>query len=190
MAATSTMLPLGTDLPEFDLPDVRTGRPLSSNTFAGRPLVVVFLCVHCPYVKRVQDGLAAFGRDYENTELAIVGIASNDVGSYPEDAPENQARVAAEIGITFPILYDEDQSIAAAFTAACTPDFFLFDRDHKLVYRGQFDDARPSNEIEVTGQSLRNAVDAVLAKESVPDDQKPSLGCSIKWKSDGLISIT
>jgi hypothetical protein len=146
--------------------------------------------VHCPYVKRIQHGLGAFGKDYENTELRIVGIASNDVASYPEDAPENQARVAAEVGITFPILYDEDQAVAAAFTAACTPDFFLFDADQELVYRGQFDGARPSNEVEVTGESLRAAVDAVLAGDEVAVEQRPSLGCSIKWKSDGLISIT
>ncbi|MGI8516858.1 MAG: thioredoxin family protein, partial [Acidimicrobiia bacterium] len=159
-------------------------------TFDGHPLLVVFLCVHCPYVKRIQDGLADFGKAYENTELRIVGIAANDVGAYPEDAPENQARVAAEIGINFPILYDESQAVAAAFTAACTPDFFLFDTDQELVYRGQFDEARPSNEIPVTGESLRAAVDDMLAGDEVRTEQKPSLGCSIKWKSDGLISIT
>ncbi|MBA3360557.1 MAG: thioredoxin family protein [Acidimicrobiia bacterium] len=190
MAASSTMLPLYTTLPEFELPDVRTGRMVSSATFDGHPLLVVFLCVHCPYVKRIQDGLADFGKAYENTELRIVGIAANDVGAYPEDAPENQARVAAEIGINFPILYDESQAVASAFTAACTPDFFLFDADQELVYRGQFDEARPSNEIPVTGESLRAAVDDVLAGDEVKTAQKPSLGCSIKWKSDGLISIT
>ena len=184
------MLPLYTSLPEFELPDVRTGRKFSSTAFDGHPLLVVFLCVHCPYVKRIQDGIAAFGKDYENTELRIVGIASNDIGAHPEDAPENQARVAAEIGINFPILYDESQEVAAAFKAACTPDFFLFDADQELVYRGQFDDARPSNEVDVTGKSLRTAVDSVLAGEDVTVEQKPSLGCSIKWKSDGLISIS
>lgn len=184
------MLALGTELPSFELPDIRTGRPLASSTFDGQPLLVVFLCVHCPYVKRIQDGIAAFGKDYENTDLKIVGIAANDVGSHPEDAPENQARVAAEIGITFPILYDEDQTVAAAFSAACTPDFYVFNRDHQLVYRGQFDDARPSNEVDVTGITLRTAVDAMLAGNEVTIEQRPSLGCSIKWKSEGLISIT
>ena len=161
------MLPLYTSLPEFELPDVPTGSMVSSASFDGHPLLVVFLCVHCPYVKRIQDGLATFGKDYENTELRIVGIASNDVGAHPEDAPENQARVADEVGLNFPILYDESQAVAAAFTAACTPDFFLFDADQELVYRGQFDEARPSNEVKVTGESLRAAVDAVLADEEV-----------------------
>ncbi|CAN5277777.1 thioredoxin family protein [soil metagenome] len=190
MATASTMLPLGTELPAFELPDVRTGRPLASASFDGHPLLVVFLCVHCPYVKRIQEGLGVFGKDYENSELKIVGVAANDVNSHPEDAPENQARVAAAAGITFPIVYDEDQSVAAAFTAACTPDFYLFDLDHKLAYRGQFDGARPSNDVEVTGESLRAAVDALLAGGEVPAEQRPSLGCSIKWKSEGLLSIS
>lgn len=184
------MLPLSTTLPEFELPDVRTARMVSSASFDGHPLLVVFLCVHCPYVKRIQDGLAAFGMAYENTELRIVGIAANDVSAHPEDAPENQARVAAEIGINFPILYDESQAVAAAFTAACTPDFFLFDADQELVYRGQFDNARPGNEVEVTGESLRAAVDSVLAGDEVIVEQRPSAGCSIKWKSEGLLSIS
>ena len=179
------MLALGTELPKFLLTDVRTGESVGSDDFADRPLVAVFLCVHCPYVKRIQDGLAQFGKDFAGTELAIVGIASNDTDAHPEDAPENQARVANEVGFTFPILFDESQEVARAFSAACTPDFFLFDHDHRLAYRGQFDEARPSNEVEVTGESLRAAVRAVLAREEVNVEQVPSLGCSIKWRSEG-----
>jgi len=177
------MLALGTALPAFKLPDVRTAATVGSDDFAGRPLLVVFLCVHCPYVKRIQDGLARFGRDYAQTDLEIVAIASNDIGSHPEDGPENQARVADEIGYPFPVLYDESQEIAMAFTAACTPDFFLFGADHRLVYRGQFDTARPSNDVPVTGASLRAAADTVLAAMEVTIDQIPSMGCSIKWRS-------
>lgn len=184
------MLPLGTELPKFLLTDVRTGQSVGSDDFHDRPLLVVFLCVHCPYVKRIQDGLAKFGSDFAGTDLAIVGIASNDADGYPEDAPVNQARVADEIGYTFPVLYDETQEVARAFTAACTPDFFLFDRDHGLAYRGQFDGARPRNEVKVTGESLRAAAKAVLASDDVTVEQIPALGCSIKWKSDGLITIT
>ncbi len=185
MAATSTMLALGTELPKFLLNDVRTNESVASDDFADRPVLVTFLCVHCPYVKRIQDGLAQFGRDFAGTELAIVGIASNDIDAYPEDAPENQARVADEVGFTFPILFDENQEVARAFTAACTPDFFLFDHDHRLAYRGQFDGARPNNDVEVTGESLRAATSAVVAREEVKVEQVPSLGCSIKFRSEG-----
>jgi peroxiredoxin len=177
------MLALGTVLPEFKLPDVRTAGTVGSEDFAGRPLLVVFLCVHCPYVKHIQAGLAEFGRDYAGSDLAVVGIASNDADSYPDDGPENQAKVADEVGYTFPVLYDETQDAARAFTAACTPDFFLFAADGRLAYRGQFDDARPGNEFPVTGESLRSAVDAVLAGKSPSGDQLASRGCSIKWKS-------
>lgn len=179
------MLALGTELPSFSLPDVRTEHTISSEDFPGQPLLVVFLCVHCPYVKRIQDGLGQFSRDYRGGPLAMVGIASNDVDMYPEDAPESQAAMADRAGIAFPILFDESQEVARAFSAACTPDFFLFDSDHKLVYRGQFDDARPSNDVEVTGRSLRAAVDAVVAGRPVAEDQVPSLGCSIKWRTEG-----
>ena len=184
------MLSLGTELPSFQLTDVRSGRTIASDDFESRPLLVVFLCVHCPYVKRIQDGLAKFSIDYADSDLAMVGIASNDIDAYPEDAPLNQARVADEVGFTFPILFDESQEVARAFTAACTPDFFLFDHEHRLAYRGQFDSARPSNDVPADGQNLRAAAEAVLAKEGVEIDQVPSLGCSIKWKSGGLISIT
>ncbi len=179
------MLSLGTELPKFLLTDVRTGESVGSDDFVDRPLLVVFLCVHCPYVKRIQSGLARFGNDFGGTELAIVGIASNDTNAYPEDAPKNQARVANEVGFIFPILFDESQEVARAFTAACTPDFFLFDHEHRLAYRGQFDGARPSNEVEVTGESLRAATKAVLAREEVKVEQVPSLGCSIKWRPEG-----
>jgi peroxiredoxin len=186
MATASTMLPLGTELPSFALPDVSTGESINSDDFAGRPLLVVFLCVHCPYVKRIQDGLAAFSRDYAGTPLAMVGIASNDPETYPDDAPTNMARVAAEVGYAFPIGFDETQDVARAFTAACTPDFFLFDANHRLAYRGQFDGARPSNDLPVTGEDLRAAAEAVLGGEQPSPDQVPSLGCSIKWRSEGI----
>lgn len=178
------MLALGTELPEFKLPDVRTAGTVGSEDFAGRPVLVVFLCVHCPYVKRIQDGLAAFGRGYSKTDLGVVAIASNDPTGHPEDSPENQAKVADEIGYSFPVLYDETQEVARAFTAACTPDFFLFGRDHRLAYRGQFDEARPSNEVPVTGESLRAAVDSVLEGRPISIEQMPSMGCSIKWRSE------
>jgi peroxiredoxin len=178
------MLALGTVLPEFILPDVRTAAPVGSEDLSGRPLLVVFLCVHCPYVKHIQAGLAAFSRDYADSELGIVGIASNDAGSHPEDGPENQARVADQVGYRFPVLYDETQEVARAFTAACTPDFFLFSTDGRLAYRGQFDDARPGNEVPVTGDSLRAAVDSVLEGKSPSADQLASRGCSIKWRSE------
>jgi peroxiredoxin len=184
LVASSTMLALGTALPEFKLPDVRTAATVGSEDFAGRPLLVVFLCVHCPYVKHIQTGLAQFGRDYADSDLAVVGIASNDAGSHPEDGPENQAKVADQVGYTFPVLYDETQEVARAFSAACTPDFFLFAPDGRLAYRGQFDDARPGNEFPVTGESLRAAVDSVLRGNDVEIDQIPSRGCSIKWRSE------
>lgn len=182
--AESAMLALGTALPEFKLPDVRTADVLGSEDFRGRPLLVVFLCVHCPYVKHIQAGLAELSRDYADSELGIVGIASNDASSHPEDGPENQAKVAERVGYKFPVLYDESQDMARAFTAACTPDFFLFAADGRLAYRGQFDDARPGNEVPVTGASLRAAVDSVLAGNAPSNDQLPSRGCSIKWRSE------
>jgi peroxiredoxin len=178
------MLALGTVLPEFILPDVRTAAPVGSEDLSGRPLLVVFLCVHCPYVKHIQAGLAEFSRDYADSELGIVGIASNDAGSHPEDGPENQAKVADQVGYRFPVLYDGTQEVAKAFTAACTPDFFLFAADGRLAYRGQFDDARPGNEVPVTGESLRAAVDSVLEGKSPSADQLASRGCSIKWRSE------
>ena len=179
------MLALGTELPHFDLPDVRGGGRVSNADYEGRPLLVMFICNHCPYVKLIQQGLVELSRDYLG-QLAMVGIASNDASTYPEDSPEELARVAAELGYRFPVLYDESQDVARAFTAACTPDFFLFDDHHRLVYRGQFDDARPSNGLPVTGASLRAAIDALLAEGEIPVEQRPSMGCSIKWKVETL----
>lgn len=184
MAVPSTMLPLGTKAPEFELPDVTTGRTVSNTDFSDRQgLLVMFICRHCPYVAHVRAGLAGFGRDYQDSNIAIVAIGSNDPVTHPEDAPESLAEEAGEAGYTFPYLYDETQEVAKAYTAACTPDFFLFDQGRALVYRGQFDDSRPSNGLPVTGESLRAAVDALLGGRPVPDDQRPSLGCSIKWRA-------
>ncbi len=186
MAATSTMLPLGTELPSFKLTDVRSGDQISSDDFGQQTLVVMFICNHCPYVKLIQQGLASFGKDYDGKPVEIVGIASNDASAHPEDGPDELAEVADQLGYVFPILYDESQEVARAFTAACTPDFFVFDRDHRLAYRGQFDCARPGNGIDVTGESLRAAVDALIGGEDVSVEQRPSMGCSIKWKAEGL----
>lgn len=181
--AQSTMLALGTELPDATLTDVRTGSDLTLSEIPGDALVVVFMCNHCPYVKHIQKGLASFSQDYFNTGIKIVGIASNDSDAYPDDAPEQLARVADEVGYEFPILFDEDQSVAKAFTAACTPDFFVFDGDRKLAYRGQFDSSRPDGDTPVTGEDVRNAVDAIAHGEPVKDDQVPSRGCGIKWKA-------
>jgi peroxiredoxin len=176
------MLVLGTLAPDFQLPDT-TGRIVRLADFRDAPaLVVMFICNHCPYVKHVRTGLAQFARDVQARGVAVVAINANDVADYTEDSP---ARMAAEVrsaGYTFPYLYDESQAVAKAYHAACTPDFYLFDKRRRLVYRGQFDDSRPGNGIPVTGKDLREAVNAVLAGKPVPKDQKPSLGCNIKWK--------
>jgi peroxiredoxin len=183
MAVPSTMLPLGTVAPTFSLPDCRGGGTVSRDDFSQLPaLLVIFMCNHCPYVKHVQKPLAALVRDFQARGLGVVGISSNDVSSHPEDGPHDMARVAEEVGYTFPFLYDESQEVAKAYHAACTPDFFLFDAKRKLVYRGQMDASRPGNNIPVTGSDLRRAVDAVLAGRPVPGDQRASLGCGIKWK--------
>ena len=184
MARTaSTMLPLGTKAPEFQLPDVVSGETISLDTFAGKQgLVVIFLCRHCPFVKHVQGELAKLGRDYQDADLGIVAISANDATTHPDDAPEKLKEMAKELGLTFPLCYDESQETAKAYTAACTPDFFVFDRDRKLAYRGQFDDSRPGNDQPVTGKDLRSAIDAVLAQSPVSEEQKPSIGCNIKWK--------
>lgn len=178
----STMLPLGTAAPDFRLPDT-AGKTVSLADFQSAPaLVVVFMCNHCPYVKLIRDGLAKFGRDYQPKGVAIVGINANDVANYPADSPAKMKAEAADAGYTFPYLYDESQSVAQAYRAACTPDIFLFDRHQKLVYRGQFDDVRPGNGSPVTGHDLRAALDAVLTHHPVPSTQKPGIGCNIKWK--------
>jgi peroxiredoxin len=182
MAEQSTMLPLGTAAPEFRLPDPN-GKMVSSTDFAGAPaMLVVFMCNHCPYVKHVQATFTNLAKEYQAKGVAIVGINSNDAENYPDDRPEKMAEEIRGAGYTFPYLYDGSQSVAKAYRAACTPDFFLFDRDRRLVYRGQFDDSRPKNGLPVTGSDLRAALDAVLAGRSVPAAQKPSVGCSIKWK--------
>ncbi|MEQ8467778.1 thioredoxin family protein [Coleofasciculus sp. E1-EBD-02] len=184
MALTaSTMLPLGNKAPEFHLPDVVSGETISLDTFTGKQgLVVIFLCRHCPFVKHVQGELAKLGRDYQDADLGIVAISANDATTHPDDAPDKLKEMAQELGLTFPLCYDENQETAKAYTAACTPDFFVFDRDRKLVYRGQFDDSRPGNDQPVTGKDLRSAIDAVLAQSPVSEEQKPSIGCNIKWK--------
>lgn len=182
MAQESTMLSLRTSLPQFSLPDVVSGNTVSSADFAGKPLLVMFICRHCPYVKHVQGELAKLGKDYED-KIGIVAISSNDILAYPEDAPGSLKEQAEEVGFNFPYLYDESQEVAKAFTAACTPDLFLFDSDGKLVYRGQLDDSRPSLDIPVTGKDLRSAIDAILSGQVVPENQRPSIGCGIKWKS-------
>jgi peroxiredoxin len=182
MAATPTDLNLGTEAPPFALPDVRTGKVVSSDDLTAGPLLVIWICNHCPYVKRVREGLVSLGKDYAGSPVDIVAISSNDAENYPDDSPEELARIADEVGYPFPVLFDETQQVAKAYGAVCTPDFFLFDADRLLVYRGQFDAARPGNEVDVTGVDLRAAIDAVLAGEPVPRDQTPPIGCSIKWK--------
>jgi peroxiredoxin len=176
------MLPLGTSAPDFHLPDT-TGKFVSLADLKIAPaLLVMFICNHCPYVKHLRAGLAQLGRDYLPRSVAIVAINSNDVANYPEDSPARMKEEALAAGYTFPYLYDEAQAIAKAFHAACTPDFFLFDRARRLVYRGQFDDSRPGNGVPVTGKDLRAALDAVLAGKPPSTFQAPSMGCSIKWK--------
>ena len=177
----STMVDLGTTAPDFSLPDV-TGGTVSRADFQGKPLLVMLLCNHCPFVKHLRDHLAATAKEYQQRGVAIVGISSNDADAFPDDSPEKMADEAKDAGYTFPYLYDESQEVAKAYAAACTPDFFLYDRDHKLVYRGQYDSSRPDSGIEVTGSDLRAAMDAVLAGEPVSADQKNSIGCNIKWK--------
>jgi peroxiredoxin len=184
MALTpSTMLALGTSAPDFSLPDVVVGKSVSLASFADKQaLLVMFICQHCPYVKHVKEELAKIGKDYQESNLGIVAISANDVANYPGDAPEQLKAMAIALGFTFPFCYDESQEVAKAYTAACTPDFFLFDRDRKLVYRGQLDDSRPGNGLPVTGKDLRGAIDLALAGQSISADQKPSIGCNIKWK--------
>ncbi len=184
MAVSSTMLPLGTRAPDFKLRDTVSGDLVSLADFNDRTgLLVMFICNHCPYVQHVRHGLAEFGRDYADRDLGIVAISSNDPAAYPTDAPEAMKREAEEIGYSFPYLFDETQQVAKAYTAVCTPDFFLFDDQRELVYRGRFDGTRPGSLEKVTGAELRAATDALLAGDPVPQDQRPSVGCSIKWKA-------
>lgn len=181
MAKTeSTMLPLGSSAPDFQLPNV-DGTTVSLSSFTGKPLLVVFMCNHCPFVVHVREQLAAFAKEYHAKGLAVVGISSNSVKSHPMDGPEQMKAEHRQAGYTFPYLYDETQAVAKAYRAACTPDFFLFDADRKLVYRGQFDDSRPQSGVPVTGKDVRAAADAVLSGQPVFQAQKPSIGCNIKW---------
>jgi len=183
MAMASVMLPLGTPAPPFSLRDVVSGNLYSLNSFAGKTaLLVMFICRHCPYVVHVEHGIAKIGRDYADTGLGIIGISSNDPVQYPDDAPTRLKEMAERLGFTFPFCFDEAQDVAKAYRAACTPDFYLFDRDRQLLYRGQLDDSRPSSNKPVTGRDLRAAIDAALAGKPVDRNQKASVGCSIKWK--------
>ena len=183
MARTpSTMVALGTPAPDFALPEVVTGATVRlADQPASQPLLVMFICRHCPYVVHVREELARLGRDYAN-RAAIVAISANDAAAYPDDAPERLREMALELGFTFPLCHDETQAVARAYHAACTPDFFLYDRDRRLVYRGQLDDSRPQSGKPVTGRDLRAALDAVLAGAPVNPEQLPNLGCNIKWK--------
>lgn len=177
------MLPLGTTAPDFRLPDT-SEKTVSPGDFKNaKALLVLFICNHCPYVKHIREGLAQLGGDYQPKGVAIVAINSNDVDTYPADSPAKMKDEVKSAGYAFPYLFDETQNVAKLYRAACTPDIFLFDGAQKLVYRGQFDDSRPGNGKPVTGKDLRAALDAVLAREPVSQDQKPSMGCNIKWKS-------
>ncbi len=183
MPTPSTMTPLGTAAPDFALADVTTGDTVKLSDFAGKKaLLVVFMCNHCPYVQHVADGIAALGRDYDGTDVGIVAIMPNDTDAYPEDGPEATAAEVARRGYRFPYLYDQDQSVAAAYGAACTPDFFLYGPERTLYYRGRLDASRPNSGIPVTGEELRAAIEAVRNDQPAPEVQYPSAGCSIKWR--------
>jgi len=183
MARTpSTMLALGTKLPAFSLPDTVSGKYFSSGQLSGKISVVMFICNHCPYVKHVNDQLVKLSNDYLVKGVAFVGISSNDVVNYPDDSPEKMKETALALKYPFPYLYDESQEIARAFDAACTPDFYVFNENDELVYRGQLDDSRPSLDLPVTGKDLREALDSILSGNPVNDFQRPSIGCNIKWK--------
>lgn len=184
MARTpSTMLELGVSAPEFSLPEPLTGQRRTLAEFeGGKGLLVLFICNHCPFVLHILDSLVGFCREYQAKGLDVLAISANDVESYPDDSPEKMAELARSHGFTFPYLYDESQEVAKAYQAACTPDLYLFDAGHRLVYRGQYDGSRPGNDVPVSGADLRAAVDALLAGEAISPDQSPSLGCNIKWK--------
>lgn len=179
----STMLALGMQAPNFSLPDVVSGETVSLEDFASKKaMLVMFICRHCPYVKHMEQEIANIGRDYADEDLGIVAISANDIEAYPEDAPESLKEMAQELGFSFPYLHDDGQEVAKAYHAACTPDFYVFDDGRKLAYRGQLDDSRPGNGLPITGKDLRAAMDSVLANEPLSFDQKPSVGCNIKWK--------
>ncbi|MCA9061973.1 MAG: thioredoxin family protein [Planctomycetaceae bacterium] len=176
----STMLPLGTMAPDFSLHNVDDSL-VTRSSFSGRPLLVIFMCNHCPFVVHLRSAIRAFADEYMPQGLAVVGISSNDVNAYPQDGPDQMKEEAAKAQYPFPYLFDATQEVAKAYRAACTPDFFLFDAEHALVYRGQFDSSRPGNDVPVTGCDLRGAVDAVLSGQKPVDEQRPSIGCNIKW---------
>ncbi len=183
MAKTeSTMLELGTTAPDFSLTDIVSGKLVYLHDFTSKPLLVAFLSVHCPYVQMIRHEFARYAREYIGKGMIIVGIQSNDIGNYPEDGPEGMRNDARRFRYPFPYLLDETQAVAKAYRAACTPDLFLFDANHKLYYRGQFDGARPGSDIPVTGESLCEATKALLAARPAPVDQRPGMGCNIKWK--------
>jgi peroxiredoxin len=183
MAMESVMLPLGTAAPPFTLRDVVSGQSYSLDSFTGKAaLLVMFLCRHCPYVQHVEQEIAGLGQDYRDTGLGIIAISSNDPAHYPDDAPERLKEMARRLGFCFPFCFDDMQEVAKTYKAACTPDFYLFDAERRLAYRGQLDESRPGNNKPVTGRDLRAAIDAVLAGKPAGRNQKPSIGCSIKWK--------
>jgi peroxiredoxin len=182
VVTASTMLALGTKAPDFSLPDTKDNIVSLSDFDDAKAVLVVFMCNHCPFVKHILDHFVDLAREYQRKGAVVVGINSNDVESYPEDRPEMMAKVAKQKGLPFPYLYDATQEVARSYHAACTPDFFLFDEDRRLVYRGQMDDSRPGNNVPITGKDLRTALDAVLKSEPVPETQRPSMGCNIKWR--------
>lgn len=188
VATESTMLALGTKAPDFDLPDPDGLRHLLADFAQAKALLVMFICNHCPFVVHVREELARIGREYPARGVAVVAIMSNDIDKYPADAPDKMREEATRAGYAFPYLLDETQAVAKAYGAACTPDFYLFDGEQRLVYRGQLDDSRPSNGKPVTGGDLRAALDAVLAGNAVASEQKPSIGCNIKWKPNNAPS--
>lgn len=182
MAHESTMLELGVAAPAFTLPEPATGKVVSSGDFAGKPMLVAFICNHCPYVVHLREAFMEMAKEYQQKGVAVVAINANDVANYPDDSPEKMVEEVKLAGYDFPYLFDETQAVAQAYKAACTPDFFLFDQHHNLFYRGQFDDSRPRNNAPVDGADMRNALDALLKGADSPDDQKASMGCNIKWK--------
>ncbi|TXH67757.1 MAG: thioredoxin family protein [Thiothrix sp.] len=183
MARTpSTMLALGTSAPDFSLPEPATGKTVALKDFQGQPLLVAFICNHCPYVLHIQTVFAGMAAEYQAKGVAVVAINANDVANYPDDSPEKMRQQVKDVPYTFPYLFDETQQVAKAYQAACTPDFFLFDANHQLYYRGQFDDARPRNDVPVTGKDMRAALNSLLAGIAAPENQLASLGCNIKWR--------
>ena len=183
MARTpSTMLALGTIAPDFSLPEPATGKTVALKDFQGKPLLVAFICNHCPYVLHIQTVFARIAEEYQAKGIAVVAINANDVANYPDDSPEKMIEQVNDAPYTFPYLFDETQQVAKAYQAACTPDFFLFDANHRLYYRGQFDGSRPKNDVPVTGKDMRAAMDNLLAGMAAPENQVASLGCNIKWK--------